>query len=107
VSTFHPLSLLSSAYDPLTNVSIDLEGGRVGTWGVSDVLPGPPAALLYEGSGRLRVGQGDVFSTAEPGISASCSRDEAVVLGGRRHRRLRRPATATIPAATSLETRAL
>jgi hypothetical protein len=90
VSTFYSplyLSLLSSAYDPLTNVSTDPESGRVGTWGVGDALPGPPAGPLYEGSGRLQVGQGDVLSTAEPEISVSCSRDEAVALGGRRRPR--------------------
>ena len=36
---------------PPTNVSIDSEGGRLGTWGVGDVLLGPPAPPLYEGDG--------------------------------------------------------
>ena len=93
VSVFHPLSTslpYSRRMIPLLTSSTDSEAGRMGAWRVGDVLPGPPASSLYEGSGRLRVGQGDVLSTAEPGIAASCPRGEAVALGGRRRRRLRR-----------------
>jgi hypothetical protein len=123
VSNSHPSlsSLLCSVYDPLINVSTDSEGGRVEARGVGDILSGPPPSPLYEGGGRLRVGQGNVLSTAESGFSASYPRGEAVALGGRRRRRLRcrrRPhpiwrvrssslAAAAIPAVASLETRPL
>jgi hypothetical protein len=63
------------------NVVIDSEGGGLGTRRVGDVLFGPPSPPLYESSGWVWVGQGNVFSTAESRNPASCPRGEAVAPG--------------------------
>src|SRR2546421_9690277 len=73
----------------LKNVDMVCEGGGVETRRVGESFFAPPAPPFYEGGGRVWVGQGNVFSTAEPRNPASCPRGEAVALGRRHRGRLR------------------